>query len=466
MKILQVNCHSDTSDGGGQSLVAQELSRHLSLRGHECTLLSPGKLNEVSFNETGLTKYSVLGFGTSSLVLPVLDKKTLNNLFNYLDRFRPEIIHIHSLALLETIILFWAVQHQVPVILTLHYLPSQVSKFFPNDKQGKIPMYVQKTGALAVWQSIFFHYCTSIISLNNSTDIELKKFKYKGQIFTIPNGRDMAPLLKINHKIASPKKKVKLIFSGTLCVRKNQMFLLEMLNLLPEEFTLTLVGSNEYDSQYLKKIKDFINDNNLNERVTFTGKIPLPKVIELLEEHHFFVSASKAEVQSLSILEALGAALPIISLSNETTIELINKDNGVLLERTASPNDFASSVQNLTKDYEKQKAMSKVAREKGRKFDWQEVVTKIEGAYQETIIRYNSKPKPKINKNLAKFMEFLDLEYIPKSIDPKKEHAKDKSTPMIWVLAGVAIISSAVMLLNWKMVNLSKQAQSKKLKSD
>ncbi len=43
---------------------------------------------------------------------------------------------------------------------------------------------------------------------------------------------------------------------------------------------------------------------------------------------HAFVSASKMEVQSLAIIEALASGSPVIGLGNETVDELVDETNG------------------------------------------------------------------------------------------------------------------------------------------
>jgi len=60
------------------------------------------------------------------------------------------------------------------------------------------------------------------------------------------------------------------------------------------------------------------------------GEIPYHQIPQILEKTHVLVSASKMEVQSLVIIEALTSGTPVVGLANETIDELIYKGDNYL----------------------------------------------------------------------------------------------------------------------------------------
>ena len=98
MKILLVNSHSDSSDGGGMSLIVQELSQKPAERGNECTMVLPGERAEAHVQKSGLVKYTIPSFGDVMVVLPVLDEKNIKKMYQYIKEFDPDIIHLHNFS--------------------------------------------------------------------------------------------------------------------------------------------------------------------------------------------------------------------------------------------------------------------------------------------------------------------------------------------------------------------------------
>ncbi len=70
----------------------------------------------------------------------------------------------------------------------------------------------------------------------------------------------------------------------------------------------------------------------------------------MLAQTHAFVSASKMEVQSLAIIEALASGSPVIGLGNETVDELVDETNGVRLPNDTSAEEFAAAIRSVCDD--------------------------------------------------------------------------------------------------------------------
>jgi glycosyltransferase involved in cell wall biosynthesis len=153
---------------------------------------------------------------------------------------------------------------------------------------------------------------------------------------------------------------------------------------LPKNYLLKLAGPT-IDEKYLTSLKDYCRKNKL-DNVEFLGKVPYLEVAKFLLETILFVSASKMEVQSLAVIEALASGTPIVGISNETIDELVNEENGFVFSKNTSPKKFAEKIEEICSlprdEYIK---LSGSARRRVEELDWGEIVAKTAGKYKEVI---------------------------------------------------------------------------------
>jgi hypothetical protein len=153
---------------------------------------------------------------------------------------------------------------------------------------------------------------------------------------------------------------------------------------LPKNYVLNLVGI-PLNPKYLLDLKKYIKNKKLTN-INFTGQIPYGKVVKLLGETHVSVSASKMEVQSLSVLEALAAGRPVVGLANETISELVDEKNGFCLPKKTSAKVFAQKVEEICSlDQKKYEALGQEARKRVNHLDWPLIVKQTEKVYWEMI---------------------------------------------------------------------------------
>jgi hypothetical protein len=102
-----------------------------------------------------------------------------------------------------------------------------------------------------------------------------------------------------------------------------------------------------------------------------------------LERSHLFVSASKLEVQSLAIVEALASGTPVVGLSNETVDELVDDAVGCRLARDATPEEFARCVTEICSlPASKYEQLCRSARQRVEHHDWPHVQDLTVEAYE------------------------------------------------------------------------------------
>tara|TARA_B100001093_G_scaffold511511_2_gene579560 strand:- start:1022 stop:2113 length:1092 start_codon:yes stop_codon:yes gene_type:complete len=117
------------------------------------------------------------------------------------------------------------------------------------------------------------------------------------------------------------KKKLNILMIGKFEKRKNHILLLKALLNIHEEYKLTIVGevTNDAHKKQTNIIENFIEDNNLNERVTIKKNILFSDIEKYYKISDFFILPSTREPASISVVEALGMGLPTICSNTNGT---------------------------------------------------------------------------------------------------------------------------------------------------
>lgn len=136
----------------------------------------------------------------------------------------------------------------------------------------------------------------------------------------------------------------------------------------------------------LRRLQSLAHDLGISSRVLFTGYIPdqeLPIYYALAD---LFVFHSSYETFCLSLLQAMAAGKPIVSVHSTAIPELIHHgENGLLVD----PGDaaaFAQSVLELLADVDMQRRFSVESRRRALAYyDWQMVSQRYESALEQCV---------------------------------------------------------------------------------
>jgi len=233
-----------------------------------------------------------------------------------------------------------------------------------------------------------------VVSLNEITSQEIRDFGYTGSILRIPNGRNLSQFHACQFADLLTAEKI-LTFVGFVSKRKNQEFLIEAMKFLPANYRLMLIGEPlvaAYQEELAKKTAD------LHVNVTFCGQLGQQEIAAALEKTHVFVSASKMEVQSLVIIEALASGTPVVGLSNETVDELVDASDGIRLSKDASPREFAAAVHMICELGEAEyRKLCENSRSRVNTLDWSIVMEKTLQCYTEISVQKAKAPASTIS---------------------------------------------------------------------
>jgi glycosyltransferase involved in cell wall biosynthesis len=107
------------------------------------------------------------------------------------------------------------------------------------------------------------------------------------------------------------------------------MALPKIINAEPETRIL-LVGTGPLEDD----LKDMVNSLDLNQYVHFTGHIPYDQLVYYLNSAEIYVSTSKSDGSSMSLLEAMACRLPVVVSDVPANCEWVKDGiNGYLVPR-------------------------------------------------------------------------------------------------------------------------------------
>ncbi len=462
MKILVVTSYTRDARGG-EARVPWELAPALAEKS-EVAILSPGSTHHTEELENGLLniQYKADKVNESFVGIPDFSRKSIKKLFEFLDQYNPDLIHIHDVGLFNYLVQIWAAKNSKVVFFTSHLLPTRYTEF------GELEFLVKSVRQLLnisvkPYLKTFYENTDVVVALNKYAEEDIRSFGYEGEIEIIPNGRNLEKLYK--QRIADIEEEQKnLIYIGSICKRKNEKYLIKMMKYLPENYKLHLIGGALND-KYKEKLRKLVESKNMSSQVKFYGQVEYSKISSELSSKHVFVSASVMEVQSLVIVEALASGTPVVGLENETVKELVDDKVGKRLESDASHEEFAIAVKEICRMTQQEYVeVAENCRKRVSHMDWDKVTEKTIKTYKKYI------DKPKVDeKRFSRLIGFLP-ENFRRTIENRKkskdDNGKKSRIPLrVALISGVLFVASTIVVLILKFPQSKVQKLVKKIKS-
>ncbi len=174
-------------------------------------------------------------------------------------------------------------------------------------------------------------------------------------------------------KITS-KESFKFLNIGMITQRKNQILILKALTILlrkenPLKPLVFFIGKLSNERNYVKKFKNYIEENNLNENVVLLGEKERGAYYKIARHMNSFIISSISEGMPLVLVEAFKFKIPLISTNVGGIDEvLINGETGLIVDMNA--NSLANAMENLMNNPELIKKITSNAYEiHSEKFD-------------------------------------------------------------------------------------------------
>ncbi len=272
----------------------------------------------------------------------------------------------------------------VPFISTIHHpLTIDRSTWFeyPSDFNIKMrrilyyPLLMQKFVANRMHRIVTVSH-NAALEINRAFGVNKKK------ISVIYNGMDASLFYPVR---GARKKKNGIIFVGNVEDRKKGIiYLLKAMTLTKHRVTLTIVDGG---APTRSMVPHLINKLGLNDRVTFTGKIPIEKLIHLYSMNEMAVLPSLYEGFGFPAAEAMACELPVITTTAGALPEVVGehmKTGYLVPPRRADA--IAEGIDFLLDNPDLREEMGKAARKRVLSiFTWENAARELVAMYEEVI---------------------------------------------------------------------------------
>jgi len=198
----------------------------------------------------------------------------------------------------------------------------------------------------AIYQLVERHYLDSVDgfiynSQNTRHQVESLSGVSKDNVVAYPAGNRFHQELtqEMIEIRASQEGPLKILFLGNVIPRKGLHILLKALGEIEEkDWYLSVVGSLDFDPEYVNRIMQVVHGSGFAKKVMFFGPLQEDQLKEVMLNCHILAMPSYHEGFGIAYLEGMGFGLPAIGTTSGGASEIITHEvNGFLLPREDAP---------------------------------------------------------------------------------------------------------------------------------
>ena len=228
-----------------------------------------------------------------------------------------------------------------------------------------------ETGGLLFKDTLRRYYknLKGIVCINSPA---IEHYKQYNKTYFIPNiiGEPFENQEKINFK----DKENFISFVGRLDREKNVIALLEIFkeSKIPTDWKLQIIG----DGSERKNLEQFVEKNQLQERIIFYGTKTSEEILKLLRRSKIFGFTSLKEALPTVLVEAMFCSNAIISYNcNYGPSDIVKNNSGFLID-VNNKEDFIQKLEMLTNSDEKLEKMMESASKEAQNWKQNEILKK------------------------------------------------------------------------------------------
>ena len=357
------------ASGGGIERHVEELAVRLARRGHRVYVYVR------SYTLEG--KRARVWHGVHLISLPTIRSKNLETIVHtFLATlhvlFLPvDVIHYHGVGPSVLSIIPRIFQPFTKVVVTFH----AIDRF--HAKWGFFARGFLRFGEWAA-----MHFPNKTIVVSHTLRVYVHRNYGKPGIY-IPNGVESKPVRKIN-EIAKfgLRRKGYFVTVARLIKNKGIHYLIQAFRGLKTEKKLVIVGAPSFSDDYVEYLAKIASDD---PRIIFTG-YQKGEVLEQLYAHAFaYVHPSEFEGLSVSILEAMSYATPVLISEIPENLEAVDHSGFSFKPRHVQ--DLKSKMVYLLTNQKIAEQMGRKGRAFVRKFfSWKKIIEKTEEVYAGKVV--------------------------------------------------------------------------------
>lgn len=375
-----------------------ELSKKfLELNGHDVFVFTVGD-ESYQDGEENVIRSPGLSFPMEGVYLSIRYSRDAQKLLHTMD-----VLHVHHPFLSGQMAIRYSRGRGVPIVFTNHTRYDLYARAYMPMVPGEI-----SDSFLKAYMPPFCRAVDSVIAPSPGLRDVLVRLGVDVPVEVVPNGIDMSrvqtdvePMDRTQFNL-SPDDIV-LIYVGRLGPEKNLSFLLRAFAGVASVFEsakLMIVG----DGPDTENLIDRVRHMDLQERVIFTGRVAYEDVPRYLTMADIFLTASITEVHPLSVLEAMGAGLPVLGIVSPGVGDTVEDGVTGFLAKDVDLAEFTAKMVLLINNDAQRKEMGATARKAAEMYDIRRTTILMEEQYRSVM----EEKKPEAKSMKARFLRVFD----------------------------------------------------------
>lgn len=364
---------------GGVARAVDTLAKECSKMGHEVRIIAP-EFNGAEEAPDVLRTPAIQNFNGSdfSVQLPLP-----NLVREFMDEFKPDIIHSHHPFLLGDTALREAWKSHIPILFTHHTLYECYTHYVPLDSPALKRVVIQLA-------TEYCNLCDRVIAPSQSVADLLAQRGVTREIRAIPTGIDLGFFASGNggrfrKEMGIAADAAVIGHVGRLAKEKNLLFLAESVALAMENHphaVFLVVGDGDARQEMLELLHSKVEA----ARVVATGSLTGQTLADAYAAMDWFAFASQSETQGLVLAEAMAAGKPVVALDGPGVREIvIHQENGYLLDGAAESAEFAEALGTLISNRSESERLRTSALATAESYGTHACVSRMLESYQELI---------------------------------------------------------------------------------
>ena len=343
--------------------------KHLEALGHKVTLFTfagPGH----AANEPGVIRTLGIPLGEGYSYSFGLGRRTRRVLREM------DLVHCHHIGMgLDMARRYFS----GPVVFSNHTRYDLYSQVY-----ARLPVWAAKRLTRFAWGRPLNH-ADVVIAPSRRLKHRLRSIGVHRPVAVIPNGIETGlfanPVEPASRRsLGFPHDALLCIFVGRVAEEKNVAQLTDQFSraaALNPEVHLLIVG----DGPIRARLQAAVTKNELAHRIRFTGPVPFSEVPNILAAGDLFITASRSEVHSLAVMEAMAAGLPVLAPAKAGFEEtIVHGRNGVIFK---GEDGLCRAILETAADRDRRRSLGERARQDSRGFDFQFTLKRTLALYRQ-----------------------------------------------------------------------------------
>lgn len=387
MRIMIVTDQYPPATTGGVPTVTRALAHDFADRGHQVWVVAPGQgSRDVRVLEHKVRVYRFSSFkwpAYEALRIPFLPFVPIRNLLKKSD---PHIIHIHSPVVLGNIAQILAGGLRKPVIVTNHYLPSNISHTLSSD-----PVFSKPFSSISYSYLVSFCNRSEYVTAPTTTALNLLyDHGLRAPAGVISNGVDLKKFTpgerseQLLQRLNLPLDRPIVLHVNRLYYEKRIDVLLDAAAKMKSNGHIALVGDGPLEAELRQQVERL----NLRDRVSFLGFLRDADVLALRRSSDLFVIPSESELQSLSTMEAMACGLPVVAANSYALPELVHHGENGYLFQPSNSDELANYIDKLLGDHVQRTQMGQKSLEIIARHERSKILDQWESLYRRLSIEF------------------------------------------------------------------------------